>query len=141
MILYTDTSALVKLVLAEEGSDLAIELWVNSPRIASSMLAYPEGCAALAAASRNGRLTSSRYRQALTKFEALFEQLISIEVDEQLAIIAGERAATFGLRGADAVHLATALDMDDEEVTFLTWDQALADAAASAGLAVSGAPV
>lgn len=141
MILYADTSALVKLVLTEPGSDLAIELWVSSPRVASSMLAYPEGCAALAAASRNGRLTPSHYRRSLRNFERTFEQLVSIEVDEQMALTAGERAASSGLRGADAVHLATALDLDDEEVTFVTWDQDLADAAASAGLAVAGVPV
>ncbi len=141
MILYTDTSALVKLVLTEQGSDLAVELWVNSPRVASSMLAYPEGCAALAAASRSGRLTPIHYQQSLRSFQRTFEQLVSIEVDEQLALAAGERAATLGLRGADAVHLATALDLDDEEVTFVTWDQALANAAASAVLAVAGAPV
>lgn len=141
MILYADTSALVKLVLAEPGSDLAVELWVNSPRVASSILTYPEGCAALAAASRNGRLTPSHYQQALRIFERTFDQLVSIKVDEQLAIAAGERAASFGLRGADAVHLATALDLDDDEVTFVTWDQDLAEAAASAGLAVAGAPV
>ena len=141
MIMYADTSALVKLVLDELGSDLAIDLWVSSPRVASSMLAFPEGCAALAAASRSGRLDTALYRHSLRSFEETFAQLISIEVDERLALDAGERAASFGLRGADAVHLATALDLADEEVTFVTWDQALADAAASAGLAVAGAPV
>jgi uncharacterized protein len=141
LITYADTSALVKLVLAERGSDLAIDIWVSSPRVVSSMLAYPEGCAALAAASRDGRLDPALYRQSVKSFDETFEQLISIEIDERLALAAGARAASFGLRGADAVHLATALDLADEEVTFLTWDKALAAAAASAGLAVAGAPV
>jgi predicted nucleic acid-binding protein len=77
----------------------------------------------------------------LLNFERTHEEMLSIEVDERLAISAGERASHFGLRGADAVHLATALDLADEEVIFVTWDQDLADAAASAGLAVAGAPV
>lgn len=141
MILYVDTSALIKLVLVEQGSELAAELWTGSPRAASSILAYPEGRAALAAARRNGRLESGLYGRALEKFEKMFEQLLAIEVDERLAGSAGERAASFGLRGADAVHLATALDLSDEEVIFVTWDQDLAGAAASAGLAVAGAPV
>jgi predicted nucleic acid-binding protein len=139
--MYADTSALVKLVLGERGSDLAVDLWISSPRVVSSMLAYPEGCAALAAASRSGRLDPTLYRQSRDSFEKTFEQLVAIEIDERLAFSAGERAASFGLRGADAVHLATALDLADEEVIFVTWDQALADAAASAGLAVAGAPV
>jgi predicted nucleic acid-binding protein len=139
--MYVDTSALVKLVLAEPGSDLAVQLWISSPRVASSILAYPEGCAALAAARRSGRLNPPLYRRSLARFEKTFEQLLLIQIDERLALAAGERAASFGLRGADAVHLATALDLGDEEVTFATWDQDLAEAAASAGLAVAGAPV
>ncbi|MGN6258200.1 MAG: type II toxin-antitoxin system VapC family toxin [Solirubrobacterales bacterium] len=141
MILYVDTSALVKLVLVEQGSDLAAELWTRSSRAVSSILAYPEGRAALAAARRSGRLGTALYAESLKKFEKTFEQLLSIEVDDRLAMSAGEGAASFGLRGADAVHLATALGLVDEEVTFVTWDQDLADAAASAGLAVAGAPV
>lgn len=131
---------MVKLVLAERGSDLAWELWAGAQPSVSSILAYPEGCAALAAARRGGWLDSDLYRRSLLNFEKTYEELLSIELDDRLAISAGERAASFGLRGADAVHLATALDLSDEEVIFVTWDRDLADAAASAGLAVVGAP-
>jgi predicted nucleic acid-binding protein len=141
LILYFDTSALIKLVLAEQGSNLAWELWAGPRSSVSSVLAYPEGRAALAAARRGGRLDRDLYQRSVLNFEKTQEELLSIEVDERLAKSAGERAVSFGLRGADAVHLATALDLADEEVTFVTWDQDLADAAASAGLAVAGAPV
>jgi predicted nucleic acid-binding protein len=38
------------------------------------------------------------------------------------------------LRGYDAVHLATALELDGDDVFFLTWDRALARAADQVGL-------
>lgn len=141
LIFYFDTSALIKVVLTESGSDLAWELWRGFQPSVSSVLAYPEGRAALAAARRAGRLNADLYRRSLLNFEKTYGELLSIEVDDRLAMSAGERAATFGLRGADAVHLATALDLSDEEVTLVTWDRDLANAAASAGLAVAGAPV
>jgi uncharacterized protein len=141
VIFYFDTSALIKLVLAEPGSDLAWELWRGVAVNVSSVLAYSEGRAALAAARRGGRLDAGLYRKSLLNFEKTYEEMLSIQVDDRLAIFAGEQAESFGLRGADAVHLATALGLSDEEVTFVTWDQDQADAASSAGLAVAGAPV
>ena len=51
-IVYFDSSALVKLVLDETGSELAAQLWNACDAALSSRLAYPEVCAALAAAGR-----------------------------------------------------------------------------------------
>jgi len=45
---------------------------------------------------------------------------------------------TSGLRGYDAVHLATALELDDENVAFVTWDSNLRRAAENSGLGVTG---
>jgi hypothetical protein len=138
LILYFDTSALIKLVLSEQGSDLALELWTGSYRVASSILAYPEGRAALGVAHRNGRLDRDLYKRSLTAFEESYEELVSVGIDEGLARTAGDRASESGLRGYDAVHLATALDLDEEEVILVTWDRDLAEAAARSGLAVLG---
>jgi predicted nucleic acid-binding protein len=49
---YFDSSALVKLVVQEEGSDLAADLWDSCDAALASRLAYPEVRAALAAAGR-----------------------------------------------------------------------------------------
>ncbi|HEX7463112.1 MAG TPA: hypothetical protein VF317_13165 [Dermatophilaceae bacterium] len=50
---YFDSSAFVKLVVEEEGSDLAAALWDGRDAAVSSRLAYPEVRAALAAAARD----------------------------------------------------------------------------------------
>lgn len=54
-----------------------------------------------------------------------------------LARQAGELAEEFELRGYDAVHLATALDLGDEDVVLVTWDGALSRAAEKNGLAIA----
>ncbi|HYQ77683.1 MAG TPA: type II toxin-antitoxin system VapC family toxin [Solirubrobacterales bacterium] len=138
MILYFDTSALIKLVIAERGSELAQELWASSHRSASSVLVYAEGRAALAAGRRNGRLSDRLHDEAVGCLDRAHEQLISISVDEQLARLAGGIAAEFALRGYDAVHLATALSLAERDVALVSWDQQLCHAGTAAGLIVLG---
>ena len=60
-------------------------------------------------------------------------------VDHELAVRAGQYAEDLGLRGYDSVHLATALELGDEEVVVVTWDRDLARAAEEVGLGVAGA--
>jgi predicted nucleic acid-binding protein len=122
----------------EEGSELATELWASTYPAASSILAYPEGRAALAAARRHGRLKGTQHAQALSAFEELQPELIAIGVDTALARRAGELAEDLGIRGYDAVHLATALELRDEEVVLVTWDLDLARAAERVGLGLAG---
>jgi len=138
LILYFDTSALIKLVLPEEGSALALELWNGDIRAAASVLVHPEGRAALAAAERSNRLTGRRHREAVKNFDRAYEELVTIGVDEQLAVEAGALASEFSLRGYDAVHLATALGLGDRHVALVSWDQDLNRAGIEAGLAVLG---
>jgi uncharacterized protein len=126
------------LIVVEDGSDLASELWNGAYPAASSILSYPEGRAALAAARCQGRLGEVEHAKALAVFEELQEDLITVGVDSGLARRAGEHAEDLGLRGYDAVHLATAFELGDEEVVLVTWDRDLACAAEQAGLGQAG---
>jgi hypothetical protein len=117
---------------------LAAELWNSSHPAASSILAYPEGRAALATARRLDRLGADEHRKALADFEGLYADLITVGVDQELAVRAGEYAEDLGLRGYDAVHLATALELGDDEVVVVTWDRDLARATERVGLGVAG---
>ncbi len=138
LILYFDTSALVKLVVVEPGSELVAELWGTRLRAASSILSYPEGRAALAAADRGRRLSSTGYARAREEFESLQSELALVGIDGQLARAAGELAAEHELRGYDAVHLASALALGTD-VTLVSWDADLRRAAAQRGCAVAPA--
>lgn len=123
-------------MIAEDGSELASELWATPYPGISSILAYPEGRAALAAARRSGRLTTPVHRRALDDFESLHGELSLIGVDVQMARNAGDLAERFALRGYDAVHLASALSAGDA-ITLVSWDEDLRLAAAENGCALA----
>jgi uncharacterized protein len=125
-------------VIAEEGSELVAELWASSHPAMSSILSYPEGRAALAAARRAGRLSAESQRLALADFESLQGELSLIGVDAQLARQAGQLADEFGLRGYDAVHLASALSSRGT-ITLVSWDNDLRRAAGVSGCAIAPA--
>jgi len=138
-IVYFDSSALVKLVLDETGSDVTAELWNACDAALSSRLAYPEGCAALAAASRNHDLTESQASAAADEWELFWASMRPIELSADVEAMAGELAAHHRLRGADAVHLASALALAPADVTVAVWDRRLHAGAADVGLAVAPA--
>lgn len=122
----------------EDGSDLAAELWGSAYTVASSVLSYPEGQAALAKARRMKRLTPKGHDRALAEFKAIQQELVSIGVDRIVTEVAGQLAEELDLRGYDAVHLATALDLNEKETVFITWDKGLSKAAERVGLGVAG---
>jgi len=127
----------VKLVVVEAGSDLASELWNADQRVASSLLFYPEGRAALAAAHRGRRLTSAGYERSVAELGDIRRELAVMGIDEPLAEHAGELAAELGLRGYDAVHLASAISLGTHATALVTWDRDLRAAALEKGLAVA----
>jgi uncharacterized protein len=127
-------------VFDEPASDLAAELWDRAETVVSSQLVYPEARAAVAAASRAGRIDRSTLRRAVERVDRLYAQLSIIGLDSDLAHAAGELAQTYGLRGYDAVHLATALQVDVQPLLLATWDRDLSRAALAAGCSVSPPP-
>ena len=138
-IVYFDSSALVKLVLDETGSDAAAALWNACDAALSSRLAYPEVCAALAAAGRNHDLTESEASAAADEWEIFWSSMRPIELSADVERVAGELAVLHRLRGADAVHLASALALGSQEVTVAAWDKRLHTGAAAVGLPVAPA--
>jgi uncharacterized protein len=125
-------------VIVEDGSQLATDLWATPHPAASSILSYPEGRAALAAALRGGRLNAAAHRRALKHFDALQGELSLIGIDTQLARQAGHLADQFSLRGYDAVHLASALS-SSQHTTLVSWDHDLRRAARDNGCAIAPA--
>jgi len=138
-IVYFDSSALVKLVLDEPGSEVAAELWNACDAALSSRLAYPEVRAALAAAGRNHDLTESEVTAAADEWERFWASMRPIELSADVEKVAGELASVHRLRGADAVHLASALVLAPADVTVAVWDKRLHAGAAAVGRAVAPA--
>ena len=138
-LVYFDSSALVKLVLDEAGSDIAAALWNSCDVALSSRLAYPEVCAALAAAGRNHDLTESEASGAAADWEVFWASMRPVELSADIAQSAGALAAQQHLRGADAVHLASALAVGSTDLTVAVWDQRLHAGAVAVGLAIAPA--
>jgi uncharacterized protein len=138
-IVYFDSSALVKLVLDEQGSDLVAELWNGCDAAVSSRLAYPEVCAALAAAGRNHLLTDADVAEALADWKHFWASVRPVELSQAVATAAGELASTHRLRGADAIHLASAVALASAEMVVAVWDKRLHAGAVAAGMSVAPA--
>jgi len=138
-IAYFDSSAFVKLLVDEDGSDLAASLWDGCDVAVSSRLAYPEVRSALSTAGRIGRLARDAQRRAEAAWEVFWSSTRAVELTEAVTRGAGELAGKHGLRGADAVHLASALAMRTPEIVFAAWDQRLRVGAQAFGLRLAPA--
>ena len=138
-VVYFDSSALVKLLVEEEGSDLAAELWDGCDAAVSSRLAYPEVRAALAAAGRNHDLDPAGQAAVQHAWEEYWSATRPVELTRAVEQSAGELAARHSLRGADAVHLASALALGQPGLILAAWDRRLRDGAQAAGLAITPA--
>jgi len=108
LILYLDTSALVKLFFNEPGAQLVINLVGKADSVITSQVAYAESCSALARRRRDKRLTEEEFQTAIKHLNELWPQMNSILVDE---IQAGALAIKHVIRGFDAIHLAAALEL------------------------------
>ncbi len=132
-IVYFDSSAFVKLVVDEDGSELAAALWDGCDAAVSSRLAYPEVRAALAAAGRAGRLDPAELSRAQRTWEDFWAATRPVELTAAVATHAGDLAAEHALRGADSVHLASLLAIGTTQSLFAVWDQRLRTGALAVG--------
>ena len=135
MIGYLDTSALLKLLLLDEdGGDVVREIIAATDMTFTSRLSHPEARAALAAALRAGRLAADEHTEAKRDLDRAIASLRVVELHAPLARAAGHVAERFGLRAYDAVHVASALIVDEGDTVVVSWDRALSTAAREAGL-------
>ena len=134
MLAVFDSSALVKLLVEEDGSELAARLWDEADAVVTSRLAVVEVPAALHAARRHDRLDGASLEVALTLWAQLLRGLPLLELTEALADRAAELTSHLVLGGADAVHLAGALQLSDADPVLVVWDRRLHKAALASGL-------
>lgn len=139
MILYLDTSAWVKLYVQEPGSKELRAIAAKAEAMAASVAAYPEARAAFARLKAQGISTEAKHQQRLAQLNLDWENLLRIELVPAVVRTAGDLAEVYGLRGFDAIHLASALWLKEQTSTtlyFAAFDLRLRAAAERAGLAV-----
>lgn len=137
MILYLDTSSLVKLYLDEPYSDLMTEWAQGAGGVATSRVAYPEALSAFSRRWNRGDMTSEEWGLACESLAGEWPTLILVPLNE---LRAGGFVTQHLLRGFDAVHLAAACDLVDcfpsEDIVFSSFDATLLEAARSSGLSI-----
>jgi predicted nucleic acid-binding protein len=109
--LYVDTSSLVKLYVAETGSEVVRQLVADANVVATSVVAYAETRAALARLRREGLLTASGVASAKRDFEEQWPTYLTLDATDSLCRAAGELAEKYSLRGFDSIHLASFADV------------------------------
>jgi len=123
---YLDTSAAVKLVVAEAGS-AALRRWIAScsePILSSDLLRTE-----LLRAVRRGA------PEEMVQARAILDSVVLLSMPAAVF----ERAADLdpdALRSLDALHLAAALELGDELDGIITYDDRLSAAALARGIAV-----
>ena len=128
MILYLDSSAIVKLYIEETGSPLVHKLVNNAEVIATSIIAFAELIATFSRLLQEKALTRNNYRQLVNDFKVDWESYLKLEITESLIKIAGDLTEIHLLSGFDAIHLSSCITLSrrvSDTVTFACWDNIL----------------
>ncbi len=126
MTFYVDSSAALKLVVEERGTQ-ALRRWLRAEarQLASAILLKTE---VMRATRRVAPELLGRARDVVDGIALL---ALTPPTFERASVL-----EPVGLRTLDAVHLAAALELADDLEGMLCYDERLASAAAAAGIAV-----
>ena len=146
MIIYLDTSAFVKLVIDEDGADLARGWFDEASMATSSVITFPEACSALVRRAGRTRAHEGLLGEWLSELDARWTRTARVRVDER---VAGRLAIEHGLRGMDAVQLGAAFAVRERArarsrtavVSVAAFDRRLLEAAEREGFAILGGPL
>jgi predicted nucleic acid-binding protein len=126
-VAYLDSSAFVKLVVAEPESEALRRALARWPDQVSSTLLRTETVRALRRSGNELHLAAAR---------SLLRTVHMIRVDEPLLDRAGDLGPP-DLRTLDSIHLAAALALSDEVGVMFVYDARLRKAAAACGIEVA----
>lgn len=137
MILYLDTSALIKAYVSEDGTHDVLQAMRAAEAVATHLIAYVEAQAAFARMIREKAIAAGPGEALRKEFSRDWENYIRVGVDEPLVQRAASLAEAFALRAYDSVHLAAAdllSKQADTRVAFACFDRKLSRAATVLGL-------
>jgi predicted nucleic acid-binding protein len=139
MNLYLDSSALVKQYIRERGSD-DVRRWItDADYLATSIIAIAEINAAFARGMRMRSFSQSTAEKAVELLHVHWPGYLKIPASEKCIHRAADLAWKLGLRGYDAVHVASAelwQDALNAPITFVAYDKQLVRAVHSLGINV-----
>ncbi len=125
-MIYLDSSALLKLVLAERESAALEKHLSDSAHRTSCALARVEVV----------RAARKRHAETVERAWWLLRRVSLITITEPLLEVAADIGDPW-LRSLDAIHVAAALSLGDDLAEFITYDRRMTDAASALGLPVA----
>jgi uncharacterized protein len=149
-VLYLDSSVVVKLYFDEVGSKSIRDRVKQRARIFTSNLSFAEVHATFARKYRENSISSREFEILRRSFASdwILNKFVQIEVDSISMADVPDLVKKHSLKGADAVHLAAALWLQEKTklshffassdtlLEFCVADQHLASIASRCGLAV-----
>ena len=139
MIVYLDTSSLVKLYVEEIDSEKVKGIADKAAAISTSKIAYVEARAAFARKQKEGGLSLTSLRKVVEDLNKDWESYFVIEVTDGLIRFAGDIAEKYLLRGFDSIHLASAVHLKNKiksDIHFSSRDLRLNQSAEKEGIIV-----
>ncbi len=137
MILFCDTSALVKLYIAEPESEALKARVMEAESVVVCRIAWAEAHAALSRRAREIAQDAAVIELAKGALAADWPHYVVMDVDQALVERAGEFADTFALRAYDSVQLAAASEaarITEAPICFACFDLRLNKAAKVLGM-------
>jgi predicted nucleic acid-binding protein len=137
MILYLDTSALLKKYFQEVGSKDVISKWKEATGIVTSTVAYAEVMASIHRKRREASANDKIFKGVMNSFQEDWNTFIQVVVTNDLNESIDRILVSHPLRGFDAIHLASALIVRENvpgKFLFACYDRRLNTAAQVEGL-------
>lgn len=137
MILFADTSALVKLYVDEPGSAAVAAAAAAATAVAVCRLTWVEAMSALARRAREQPAAASALAAARQRFVHDWASLLVVEVTPAVTELAGDFTQAFALRAYDSVQLAALVSLrrsTDDDMRFTCFDDRLTMAAEVLGV-------
>lgn len=124
------------MVVREQGFRPVVELWEGASDVYASRLTYVESLAAVAARSRVSVRGRRQFAAARRNLIERWHDVSVVDLNEYVAEVAGLAAVQHRLRGADAIHFASAAVLGSG-ITMVTRDLTLRRAALAVGIDVA----
>jgi len=118
MVIFIDTSSLIKRYVSETGSDIIDSLFNDENEICISPVTVIEMRSALGRKLRDGSIDSETYQKAIDLWSEEYISFIKISFDDSLVIKAIKEVEDRGVKTLDSIQIGSALlSMADEMVT------------------------
>jgi uncharacterized protein len=137
LILYCDTSALIKLYVREDFTEAVRRTAKDAKAVAVSRISWAESMAALARRVREQPSDGPVIEVVRDNLRMDWKNFAIVEITQPVVELAADYADTFALRGYDSVQLACARTLQqaiDEPLCFACFDTRLQNAARVLGM-------